>query len=241
MTLFLELSFLLLTLLLPSFLTYSLSSPAGPSDTSGNTLGIDYGYICTPYAANNIDPVIARRMIKQFCTTHTVGWSYTVNETLGGQNLTPPVYIYDIGMWMTFDPDNYLPAEDSYNTSNQSPLNGTCRTDAENCEQRFNDAILGCKSLHARTCRADMNKTTGQYDSHDFYGSQYVADNCGGWQLIVVNCTEEQQVPCNSTKGISNGTKIGGWCGPLSYPGIYEDKCTGLQAGECGGDKFGCG
>ncbi len=88
---------------------------------------------------------------------------------------------------------------------------------------------------------AITERAIGQYDSHDFYGDQYVVDNCGGWSLVVLNCTEEQQVPCNSTGGVTNGTKIGGWCGPLSYPGIYEDKCTGLLAGECGGDGFGCG
>ena len=148
MTIFISVPSLLLTLctlLLPSYLVTSQSSSANPISSPGNIFGVDYGYVCTGYAANNIDSFIARRMIKQFCSTHKVGYPYIVNETLGGQNLTPAVDIDNIGLWMTFSPNTYPPTYDSYNTSDQTPLNGTCRTDAENCEQRFNDVITSCE------------------------------------------------------------------------------------------------
>ncbi len=136
---------MILFLSLPVLLVFSQSSSATPAGTPGNAFGTDYGYICTSYAANNIDPYIVRLMIKQFCSTHTVGYPYIVNETLGGQNLTPPVDIDNIGLWMTFSANTYLPSEDDYNTSDQSPLNGTCRTDKENCEERFGDVITSCE------------------------------------------------------------------------------------------------
>jgi hypothetical protein len=104
----------------------------------------DGGVVCPPESSadTHIDPSIAERMISAFCSTHCLnGEGIKINETYGGQNLTPPVEIDNVGVYL-----EYHAFQTGWGNAMQK-CTSNFTTDAAKCEERFNKIMTSCELL----------------------------------------------------------------------------------------------